>query len=48
MRDEIRATQKEVQEIKNRQDEADQLRREMNQKLDKMYMILLDYISEKK
>jgi len=47
MRDEIKATQKEVNEIKTRQDEADQLRREMNQKLDKMYMILLDYISSK-
>lgn len=41
MRDEVKA-------IKLRQDEADQLRREMNQKLDKMYMILLDYISTKK
>lgn len=41
MRDEIKV-------IKSRQDEADQLRREMNQKLDKMYMILIDYISNKK
>lgn len=41
MRDEIKT-------IKLRQDEADQLRKEMNQKLDKMYMILLDYISNKK
>lgn len=41
MRDEIKT-------IKLRQDEADQLRREMNQKLDKMYMILIDYISNKK
>ena len=40
MRDEIKA-------IKSRQDESDQLRREMNAKLDKMYMILLDYISKK-
>lgn len=48
MRDEIKATKKEVNEIKCRQDEADQMRREMNQKLDKMYMILLDYISSKK
>jgi cell shape-determining protein MreC len=48
MRDEIKATKKEVQEIKDRQNEADQLRREMNVKLDKMYMILIDYISSKK
>jgi hypothetical protein len=39
MRDEIKI-------IKNRQDEADLLRRDMNAKLDKMYMILLDYISK--
>lgn len=38
----------EIKNIKNRQDEADQLRREMNEKLDKMYMILIDYISNKK
>lgn len=48
MRDEIKATNKEIKEVKDRQDEADQLRREMNIKLDKMYMILLDYISNKK
>lgn len=48
MRDEIKATQEEVMEIRNRQDRADMLRREMNEKLDKMYMILLDYISNKK
>lgn len=48
MRDEIKGTQKEVKEIKMRQDEADQIRREMNAKLDKMYMILIDYISNKK
>jgi hypothetical protein len=40
MRDEIKV-------IKVRQDEADQMRRDMNEKLDKMYMILLDYISKK-
>jgi len=44
MRDEIKATQKEVKEIKERQDEADILRREMNAKLDKMYMVLLDHV----
>ena len=40
MRDEIKI-------IKSRQDESDQIRKEMNAKLDKMYMILLDYISKK-
>lgn len=44
MRDEIKSTQKEVKEIKERQDEADSLRREMNQKLDKMYLVLLDHV----
>ena len=48
MRDEVKSVWKEVKEIKMRQDEADVVRREMNQKLDKMYMILLDYISSKK
>lgn len=48
MRDEIKQTKNDITEIKNRQDEADELRREMNKKLDKMYMILIDYISNKK
>lgn len=48
MRDEIKATQREINEMKCRQDEADQLRKEMNIKLDKMYMTLLDYVSNKK
>lgn len=48
MRDEIKATNREIKEIKERQDEADQMRRDMDKKLDKMYMILLDYISSKK
>lgn len=48
MRDEIKATQREIKEIKDRQNEADQMRREMDIKLDKMYMILIDYISNKK
>jgi hypothetical protein len=38
MRDEIRS-------IKSHNDEADILRREMNSKLDKMYLILLDHIA---
>lgn len=41
MRDEIKI-------IKARQDEADQMRREMDRKLDKMYSILIDYIANKK
>lgn len=48
MRDEIKETKKEIKEIKERQDEADQMRRDMDKKLDKMYMILLDYISTRK
>lgn len=38
MRDEIKV-------IKMRQDEADQMRRDMDRKLDKMYDILIDYIA---
>ena len=36
----------EIKQIKQRQDEADIMRREMDKKLDKMYVILLDYISK--
>lgn len=36
----------EIKQIKQRQDEADQMRRDMDKKLDKMYVILLDYISK--
>jgi len=46
MRDEIKATNREVKEMKIRQDEADIMRREMNSKLDKMYMILIDHIAK--
>lgn len=35
----------EIKQIKQRQDEADIMRRDMDKKLDKMYVILLDYIS---
>ena len=45
-RDEIKATNREVKEMKIRQDEADIMRREMNSKLDKMYMILIDHIAK--
>lgn len=41
MRDEIKF-------IKMRQDEADQMRRDMDRKLDKMYSILIDYIANSK
>jgi hypothetical protein len=46
MRDEIKATNREIKEVKDRQDEADILRKEMNSKLDKMYMILLDHVAK--
>ncbi len=46
MRDEIKATNKEIKEIKDRQDEADQIRRQMDKKLDKMYLILLDHVAK--
>ena len=36
----------EIKQIKNRQDEADQMRRDMDKKLDKMYTIILDYVSK--
>jgi hypothetical protein len=38
----------EIKQIKERQDEADQMRRDMNSKLDKMYIILLDHVSKNK
>jgi hypothetical protein len=40
MRDEIKV-------IKQRQDDADKLRQEMNVKLDKMYDFLLNHVSDK-
>lgn len=45
MRDEIKEIRKEMSTVKDRQDEADALRREMNTKLDKMYLILLDHVA---
>lgn len=35
----------EIKHIKTRQDEADIIRRETNEKIDKMYLILIDYIA---
>ena len=37
-----------ITRLEARANEADQLRREMDKKLDKMYAILIDYISSKK
>jgi cell shape-determining protein MreC len=45
MRDEIKQTKLEVKEIKDRQNEADQMRRDMNKKLDRMYEILLNHVA---
>lgn len=36
----------EIKQIKIRQDEADQMRRDMDKKLDKMYIILLDHVAK--
>ncbi len=36
-----------VNRLENQQKEADQLRKEMNKKIDHMYDVLLDYISKK-
>jgi hypothetical protein len=38
----------EVKQIKNRQDEADTMRRVMDKKLDRMYEILLDHVANNK
>lgn len=35
-----------VNRLEDRANEADQMRRDMNAKLDKMYMILLDHVSK--
>lgn len=34
-----------VTRLEKRQDEADVIRKEMNEKIDKMYLILIDYIA---
>ena len=36
----------EIKQIKERQDEADVMRRDMDKKLDKMYVILLDHVAK--
>jgi hypothetical protein len=38
----------EVKQIKDRQDEADTMRKEMDKKLDRMYEILLDHVANNK
>ena len=45
MRDEIKQTKLEVKEIKDRQNEADQMRRDMDKKLDRMYEILINHVA---
>ncbi len=45
MRDEIKQTKQEVKEIKDRQNEADQMRRDMDKKLDRMYEILINHVA---
>lgn len=47
MRDEIKEIKKEMSDIKKHQDQADQLRRDMDKKLDRMYVVLLDHVSKK-
>ena len=37
----------EIKQIKDRQDEADSMRKAMDKKLDKMYEFLLDHVAKK-
>ena len=48
LKDQVNRMERQHQEFKNRLDEADQMRRESNKKIDKMYDLLLDYIANKK
>jgi hypothetical protein len=48
LKDQVNRMEKQHQEFKNRLDEADLMRRDMNKKVDKMYDLLLDYIANKK
>ena len=38
----------EIKDIRRRQDEADEVRKEMNGKLDKMYLVLLEHVAKNK
>ena len=44
LKDQVNRLELKTSELKSRIDEADTLRREMNEKLDKMYVILLDHV----
>jgi hypothetical protein len=48
LKDQVNRMEIQHQEFKNRLDEADVLRRDMNKKIDKMYELLIDYIANKK
>jgi hypothetical protein len=48
IKDQVSRMEAQHKEFKNRLDEADILRRDMNKKIDKMYDLLLDYIANKK
>ena len=47
LKDQVNRMEIQHTEFKHRLDEADQMRRDMNKKIDKMYDILIDYISKK-
>jgi hypothetical protein len=46
LKDQVNRLEKKTSELNERINEADILRREMNSKLDKMYMILLDHVAK--
>jgi hypothetical protein len=48
LKDQVNRMELQHKEFKNRLDEADILRRDMNKKIDKMYDLLLEYIANKK
>lgn len=48
IKDQVNRIEIQHQEFKHRLDEADQMRRDMNKKIDKMYDILIDYIANNK
>lgn len=45
LKDQVNRLEKKTSELNERMNEADTMRREMNSKLDKMYMILLDHVA---
>jgi hypothetical protein len=46
LKDQVNRLEKKTSELNERINEADTMRREMNSKLDKMYMILLDHVAK--